>query len=145
MTDTDQLTELALADLVAADLPPVPDDLAFTTGGKTRNVAENVLPITIDGERYNFQMPKGILLTDTLSLIKGKMSEERIATFFPQLLEALLDYEDRSRLLARMDDPTDMLDWPDIIRIIGQCMGRWQVTMGRIWKAAALPAPPVDK
>lgn len=94
----------------------------FTTA-KRRNTA---IKFTLDGETYSFTPPKQAALI--LDVLDGADSEVEQARALYDWLGEGLGEEKADALVARLRDPADDLDWPQLLEIAqwlqGEVTGR---------------------
>jgi hypothetical protein len=97
-------------------MPPTPDSLAFTTAARRTEA----ITFTLDGVEFHFTPPKvaGFVLPvvddDEIGTFRGMM--EWLGNGLPDDQEALLE--------ARLRDPDDDLDVPDLTDIFMALVGR---------------------
>ncbi|MBA9005916.1 hypothetical protein [Thermomonospora cellulosilytica] len=110
------------------ELPPVPEELVFTTSAKDRPAADEgdrELPFEIDGERYVAHRPADSSFALVMSAGARTMSAPNRMAAITRFLDSTLSPESRDRLLDRLEDPDDPFELEDLTRVLVALVKRW--------------------
>lgn len=124
-TPADEPTTAVFGD-ETGELPPVPEELVFTTRAKERpKTGGEPLRFEVDGETCTAYLPA----EDSFALLaaaaaRSMPTAERIATVM-RFLDVALDEASAVRLRDRLEDPDDDFDLSDLFDIMVALIKQW--------------------